>query len=403
MPGFDNQTGSPDDLTVVFADNACWNGTERGELMNTNGQLWIGSTTTPHVRRGTLTAGAGITITPGAGTIEIAAAGGAMAIDQIALQAGTSPIGPDGTGLITFNGTSVAQGTIPVQTRGTGANTMRLEVQTASAAAATDATIIGLAAFESSQFTVDANGFVSLVGGANLPAIQTLTGDDGTVVGPNASGNIDLDGIIVANAANSKPLFFDNEAANVLRAELQVATERTGAPANSNDAGICSFDDTEFTVDANGFVQLSTTGAGQTITGDSGGALSPTSGNWNILGGPGVTTSGSGSTLTINSVVFTDTTATTMAVDNGYFATAAGTYNLPATAAQGELIHIIADTAGAVVVDAPAGDFIRIGNVISADGGTATSNAIGDSLTLRFRSSSQTWIATAVQGTWTIA
>ena len=42
------------------------------------------------------------------------------------------------------------------------------------------------------------------------------------------------------------------------------------------------------------------TSVGKTITGDSGGALSPTSGNWNILGNSsqGVSSSGSGSSLT---------------------------------------------------------------------------------------------------------
>src|SRR5690606_37563690 len=37
---------------------------------------------------------------------------------------------------------------------------------------------------------------------------------------------------------------------------------------------------------------------GQTITGDTGGALSPTAGNWNLLGSGSITTSGAGSTLT---------------------------------------------------------------------------------------------------------
>jgi len=166
--------------------------------------------------------------------------------------------------------------------------------------------------------------------------------------------------------------------------------------------GTAGFDSTVFTV-TDGFVTSSGTGIGQTITGDSGGALSPTAGNWNIVGGPGVTTSGSGSTLTINSVVFTNTAAATLAVDNGYFATAAGTYPLPATAAQGEMLIVVCDTAGAVVLDAPANNFIRVGSSITSSGGTATSNAIGDSLTLRYRLSSLTWEATSVVGTWTIA
>lgn len=40
------------------------------------------------------------------------------------------------------------------------------------------------------------------------------------------------------------------------------------------------------------------TTVGKTITGDSGGALSPTAGNWNLLGSGSITTSGAGSTLT---------------------------------------------------------------------------------------------------------
>ena len=133
------------------------------------------------------------------------------------------------------------------------------------------------------------------------------------------------------------------------------------------------------------------------------GSATPVANNLNILGGPGVTTSASGSTVTINSTVFTDTTATTMVSDNGYFATAAGTYNLPATAAQGELITIFCDTAGAVVVDAPALNFIRIGNLITSSGGTCTSTLQGDVLVLRYRLSTLTWECTSVVGTWLIA
>ncbi len=123
----------------------------------------------------------------------------------------------------------------------------------------------------------------------------------------------------------------------------------------------------------------------------------------NVLGGPGVTTSASGNTITINSVVFTDTAATTLAVDNGYFAISAGTYALPATAAQGEMIQVVCDTSGAVVLDAPALNFIRLGALITSSGGTITSTSIGDSVTLRYRLSTLTWEATSIIGTWVVA
>jgi hypothetical protein len=156
-----------------------------------------------------------------------------------------------------------------------------------------------------------------------------------------------------------------------------------------------------------------TTGAG-TINLESGGSVpttfiadsgsaSPVGNQLNVLGGPGVTTSASGSTLTINSVVFTDTGATTLVSDNGYFANAAGTYTLPATPNQGELIIIACDTAGAVVVDAPGTQLIRIGASQTSAGGTATSTSIGDSLTLRYRASNTTWFAVSSMGTWITA
>jgi len=122
-----------------------------------------------------------------------------------------------------------------------------------------------------------------------------------------------------------------------------------------------------------------------------------------ITGGPGITITGTAAVPIVNSVIFTDTAAATLAVDNGYNATAAGTYNMPATAAQGELIIVFCDTAGAVVLDCPALNFIRIGNQITSAGGTATSTAQGDSLTLRYRLSSLTWEATSSMGNWTIA
>jgi hypothetical protein len=77
---------------------------------------------------------------------------------------------------------------------------------------------------------------------------------------------------------------------------VQYAT--SAAATDATKSGVAHFDSTDFTVDANGFVALAGGGAGQTITGDTGGALVPTAGNWNLLGSGSITTSGSGSTLT---------------------------------------------------------------------------------------------------------
>jgi len=107
----------------------------------------------------------GSSANPNNHTINFDLTGGGLGIDSVALQTGTTPIGPDGTGQIIFNGSSVAAGTNPVRTNGTGPNTMQLEVQISQAIAATNATNIGLAAFNSAHFSVDANGFVSSIAG----------------------------------------------------------------------------------------------------------------------------------------------------------------------------------------------------------------------------------------------
>jgi len=252
--------------------------------------------------------------------------------------------------------------------------------------------------YSSPDITIETNG------GGN--PIEQITVDNSTAPGtnpvlPTASGNITITGGQVVNSSLANVIQTHSLAPN----SFAVTIQRTDAvaAADTTKNGVSHFDSDKFTVAATGFVSLNGSGVGETITGDSGGALSPTAGNWNILGGPGVTTSGSGSTLTINSVVFTDTTAATLVVDNGYNATAAGTYPMPASATQGELIIVFCDTAGAVVLDCPALNFIRIGSLITSSGGTVTSTSIGDSLTLRYRLSTLTWEATSVVGTWVLA
>lgn len=335
--------------------------------------------------------------------------GGGVASTSFDVQAntapGTDPVVPTALGVITVNGAAVANHSVVLESRSRAANAYNLEIQYATSAAATDATKSGVAHFNSSQFSVDANGFVALAGGGQ--AIDQVNVDASTVPGtdpvlPSATGEITVTGAQVANGTVGTNVIRTNSlAANTYTIEVQRSTSNATTDVSKN--GVAHFRSTDFAVDANAFVTLSTTGAGKTITGDTGGALSPTANNWNILGGPGVTTSGSGSTLTINSVVFTNTTAATLAVDNGYFATAAGTYPMPATAAQGEMIIIVCDTSGAVVLDCPASNFIRIGSLITSSGGTVTSTQQGDSLTLRYRLSSLTWEATSVIGTWLVA
>jgi hypothetical protein len=156
-------------------------------------------------------------------------------------------------------------------------------------------------------------------------------------------------------------------------------------------------------------INLTITGGttvGKTITGDSGGALSPTAGNWNILGLAGSKTSGSGSTLTVKSPPFSQVGASaTSSLNTGEFVTTAVTRTLPVSAglADGDLFIYSCTTANALVIQAVGAQKIRIGTLLSSAAGAAQSTAIGDSVTLRFDATQGFFMAVSVVGTWVIS
>lgn len=142
------------------------------------------------------------------------------------------------------------------------------------------------------------------------------------------------------------------------------------------------------------------------FTTDSGVAV-PAANNLNVFGGVGTTTSGSGSTITVtvvnDSFQWSEKAVSFAAsVQNGYFCNAALTVTLPPSGGLiiGNTIIIYVDTPGAVVIQAGAGEFIEVGTVISAVGGTTTSLAQGNMLTLVFKPSDLTWHAISSMGNW---
>jgi hypothetical protein len=138
--------------------------------------------------------------------------------------------------------------------------------------------------------------------------VETLTALTGTnPVPPNASDTIFI-GTALVSARSTPITTVGISGSNTVDIQIQVST--AAASSVVGNVGLSSFNSAFFTVDASGFVSITGTGIGQTITGQTGGALSPTAGNWNIFG-TGVTasgvstagnlwTSGSGSTLTIS-------------------------------------------------------------------------------------------------------
>src|SRR5690242_8348037 len=99
MPTSSSITG---DESIYSTDNLSFDGTNRGGKMTTDGQLWIGSTSSNrannggHVRLGSLTSPSGtITIGYSAPNITLDLAGGTTAIDSIGIDTttgtGTNP------------------------------------------------------------------------------------------------------------------------------------------------------------------------------------------------------------------------------------------------------------------------------------------------------------------------
>ena len=81
------------------------------------------------------------------------------------------------------------------------------------------------------------------------------TGPGVDPVVPDANGLISIYGNTVTNGTNaSAPVATHSRAVNQFHIDVQLSAAVTGAPADPNDAGICSFDDVVFAVDGNGHV-----------------------------------------------------------------------------------------------------------------------------------------------------
>ena len=166
MSGFDNET--------VYANNWDFRGTQPViPQVTAVGQLPIGTGGSPAILVGSVTSPSGtITVGYSSPNITLDLAGGSSAIDSIAVDtttgAGTNPVLPTAAGLVTMTGGQYATGTFGTRVitiNSPAANTLAVEVQISSTNATSLVTKNGVAHFDSTSFTVDANGFVQSLGG----------------------------------------------------------------------------------------------------------------------------------------------------------------------------------------------------------------------------------------------
>lgn len=216
----------------------------------------------------------------------------------------------------------------------------------------------------------------------------TLTG----VVALDSESNIgwtapNYDDVIGAFSGTLLPTILGNEWGNFLATVFnefpvvpagqtltwRVTSIETGASVYTNRIDVVGYYKTGSTA--------SSSPVALTITGDSGGPISPSAGNWNLVGGTNVNVAGSGSSLTINApvggVTWTDVTGTSqaMSANAGYTANNAGlvTLTLPGTATYGSTFDVVGKGAGGWSIAQNAGQTIHFNS-------TSTTTGAGGSL-----------------------
>lgn len=377
----------------------------------TDGQVLIGSTGVDPVLS-TLTPGAGVSITNGAGSITIGLTGGGVGIDSLTVDAftgpGTNPVVPDGAGNVTITGAQVAAGTVGanvIRTDSLSANAYTIEIQRSTAVAGSNSVNNGVSHFDSDVFSVDANGFVTASGTGLL---QTLTGNSGGAIAPTAgnintvgSGSITIAGAgstlttqltgltnhnvlvgagtdtitnVAPSATAGVPLVSQGAAADPAFGTAVVAGGGTGATSFNINGVVISNTTTTGALSAltltSGQVVIggTTTPAAATLTPGSG--ISITNGNNSIT----IASTGGGS-------AWVDVTGTTqtIAASTGYLSNNAGTvtFTLPASGTFGDVFRIVGRQ-GAWVLAQNANQQVLFGansTTVGVGGSLASTNA----------------------------
>jgi len=238
--------------------------------------------------------------------------------------------------------------------------------------------------------------------GGNI-SVQFVAGDDTLQVAPDpATKTISFNGNTVAAATHAKPVYFKRDSTYVEGLDVQVT--RAAALSNINNAGLASFNQSRFTVDANGFVDLADTDPAverftvdyQPIT------TSPPTATGTVIPNAGtVTVAGTSNVVTEQQLVAPNNfqirlhspywfeitgTSATATPNFGYICNNAAlvTITLPSVIAVGQTVHICGKGTGLWSVAQVAGQTIHFGNLntTTGTGGSLSATSQYDTVTL---------------------
>lgn len=403
-----NITIAGDGSILTTIGNLSFNTLTLELIPGTNGQLIIGSSS-GYPEWANLTAGAGITITNGANSIQIACTNAAPTI--------TGNSGGVVDPSVGGNFDIVGDGSLITSIGNLSANTLTFELVPGT----NGQLIIGSSSGAPAWSTLTAGTGISITDGSHSIQIAstvvspTLTGNSGGVVDPTVGGNFDVvgDGALITSVGNLS--------ANTLTFELVPGTNgqviigsNSGAPAWATLTAGTGISIT----DGSHSIQIAATAPSPTITGNSGGVVDPSvGGNFDIVGdgslltsvgnlsantltfelvpgtngqviigsssgvpvwstltaGSNVTITNAANSITIaasgggGGITWSDVTTgtVTLAAAHGYLMDDAFgvVATLPATAAIGDTYIIVGKNAGGWTIDQNSGQTIHFGNL----------------------------------------
>jgi len=200
-----------------------------GQTTYTDGQLLIGNSTGNTLTKATLTAGSGITITNGNGSITVASTAGGGSVTSVDVSGGTTGLTTSG-GPVTGSGTITLAGTLGVANGGTGATTLTGYVKGSGTSAFTASSTIPTSDLSGTiSLTSQVTGTLPVANGGTGVTTSTGTGSVVLSAGPTFTGTLaSANQTLTTTSANALAVGRQGTTNPVLNVDASTANVVTG-------------------------------------------------------------------------------------------------------------------------------------------------------------------------------